>query len=93
MTLATETIPVPARTINRSCDRCAELATHAHWLPHVVGVVRVELACEKHDPGGYWRELADFESDLRLQHLAHIANKRDGGKAVGLFLRKLYPSW
>jgi hypothetical protein len=87
--------PIQPPALSRQCDTpgCSDKATHVHFLPYVVSCERVELACEKHDPGGYWLPLSDFEGEQRLQHLAHVANKRDSAKAVQLFLRKLYPSW
>jgi hypothetical protein len=83
--------PPAVSPINRQCDTpdCDQAATHVHWLPNIVNCERVELACKDHDPGGYWLPLSDFETPAH----GHVANKRGGGQAVTLFLRKLFPSW
>ncbi len=70
------------------------MPTTVHWLPWCVDAERVELACAEHDPGGYWLTLTDLtEHPQRVQNLAHVANKRTGGKSVELLLRRLYPGW
>jgi hypothetical protein len=52
-----------------SCDQCGQPANTIHLLNDLG---RVMAACPRHDPGGYWFELAELEADptFWIEHLA-----------------------
>jgi hypothetical protein len=81
-----------ASTWQLRCDHpgCHRVADSIHFLLWVVDVERIEAACAKHDPGGYWIKTAELFSQP-FQILGHLAGKR-GGAAKAL-LEWLMPGW
>lgn len=43
---------LPVLTPSLLCRTCGKPATHVHFIPWIEEPARVELACEKHEPGG-----------------------------------------
>lgn len=66
------------------CDTCGEPADTIHFVPWVVVAEgqerRIEAACPRHDPGGYWLRVQDL-TDNPLRCLAHLAGKRQAPHA------------
>lgn len=64
------------------CDLCGEQATTIHLVPWCGDECeRALFACEIHDPGGYWLNVADWIGD-RDKWVRHLEEKLDPRRSV-----------
>lgn len=75
MTTWRELKPVTAELFR--CDLCGEQATTIHLVPWCdQRCEQALLACERHDPGGYWFPIEEYLNGDMREHLER--EQRDG---------------